>query len=243
MTAGRLIPARLKPTGRRALRAWQGHRRRRRVFFGSFGRTKPIDPYYGYSRGVPVDRVYIDRFVSDHADAISGHVLEVSSPTYTQRWGSNVERIDVLMVEEGNPVATVVADLAAAPHIASDTFDCAVITQTLQFIYDYEAAIATLYRVLKPGGTLLLTVPGITRISLDEDAQWGQWFHFTQRSLHRAVADVFGEDNVQSQGFGNVLTAASFLWGLAEHDLRPAQIAKRDPAYDVVVGVRATKKL
>ena len=64
------------------------------------------------------------------------------------------------MAREGNPQATIVADLTDAPHIPDDTFDCAIVTQTLQFVYDVRAAFATLHRILAPGGVLLATVPG-----------------------------------------------------------------------------------
>ena len=54
------------------------------------------------------------------------------------------------MATEGNPQATIVGDLTDAPHIPSDAFDCAIVTQTLQFVYDVRAALATLHRVLRP---------------------------------------------------------------------------------------------
>jgi ubiquinone/menaquinone biosynthesis C-methylase UbiE len=54
------------------------------------------------------------------------------------------------MATEGNPEATIVGDLADAPHIPSDTFDCAIVTQTLQFVYDVRAAFATLHRIVAP---------------------------------------------------------------------------------------------
>ena len=69
------------------------------------------------------------------------------------------------MAKEGNPQATIVGDLTDAPQIPSDAFDCAIVTQTLQFVYNVRAALATLHRILAPGGVLLATVPGITKIS------------------------------------------------------------------------------
>jgi len=38
-----------------------------------------------------------------------------------------------------------------------------VFTQTLHLIYDVRSAIRTLHRVLKPGGVLLATFPGISQ--------------------------------------------------------------------------------
>jgi ubiquinone/menaquinone biosynthesis C-methylase UbiE len=145
------------------------------------------------------------------------------------------------MATEGNPQATIVGDLADAPHIPDDSFDCAIVTQTLQFVYDVRAALATLHRILAPGGALLATVPGITRISPPEDEIWGEWWHFTSRSAQRLAEEAFGEGNVEVRAYGNVLTAAGFLYGLAASDLKPEELDARDRLYEVIVGVRAVK--
>jgi len=201
----------------------------------------PIDPNWGYERGGPIDRVYVERFIGANADAIRGRVLEIAAPDYTSRFGSNVERVDILMATEGNPQATIVGDLADAPHIADDAFDCAIVTQTFQFIYDIRAALTTLHRILAPGGVLLATAPGLTKISRIEDEEFGEWWHYTGRSLRRLAGEAFGESQVEVQTFGNVLAAAGFLYGLGAPDLRPAELAAHDPFYEVVIGLRATK--
>ena len=153
-----------------------------------------------------------------------------------------VEQVDVLMATEGNPQATIVGDLAAAPQIPSDAFDCAIVTQTLQFVYDVRAALATLHRILAPGGVLLATMPGITKISPPEDEEYGEWWHFTARSARRLAEEAFGEGNVDARSHGNVLTAAGFLYGLAASDLKPEELAAHDRLYEVIVGVRAVKR-
>ncbi len=146
------------------------------------------------------------------------------------------------MAEDGNPQATIVADLTDAPHIPDGSFDCAIVTQTLQFVYDVRSALATLHRVLAPGGVLLATVPGLTKISPLEDEAYGEWWHYTARSLRRLGAEAFGEENVEVESYGNVLAATGFLYGLAASDLRAGGARRRDPLYEVVVGLRAVKR-
>jgi hypothetical protein len=63
-----------------------------------------------------------------------------------------------------NRRATIVADLAADDALAADTFDC-FLTQTLQYIFDLEVAVAHYYRILAPGDVLLCTVPSVNRLS------------------------------------------------------------------------------
>jgi SAM-dependent methyltransferase len=223
-------------------RAYVDWRRRRPPSLGDLRRVTPIDPNWGFERGAPIDRVYVEAFVDSHAADIRGRVLEIAAPDYTTRFGHDVERVDILMATEGNPQATIVGDLTDAPQIPSDTFDCAVVTQTLQFVYDVRAALATLHRVLAPGGVLLATVPGITKISPIEDEQYGEWWHYTARSAQRLAEEAFGEGNVEVRAYGNVLTAAGFLYGLAASDLKPDELEAHDRLYEVIVGVRAVKR-
>jgi SAM-dependent methyltransferase len=190
---------------------------------------------------MPIDRVYVERFVGGHTTDIRGRVLEIAAPDYTEKYGAQVERVDILMATEGSPQATIVGDLTDAPHIPSDSFDCAIVTQTLQFVYDVRAALATLHRILAPGGVLLATMPGLTKISPPEDEQFGEWWHYTGRSARRLAEEAFGDGNVEVETFGNVLAATGFLYGLAAADLKPDEIDARDPLYEVVIGLRAVK--
>ncbi len=239
----RFVPASVRRRLRPLRAAYVDWRRSRPVDLGALRRTTPIDPNWGFERGMPIDRVYVERFVGRHAADIRGRVLEIAAPDYTNRFGTGVERVDILMAKEGNPEATIVGDLTSAPHIPDDSFDCAIVTQTLQFVYDVRAALATLHRILAPGGVLLATVPGITKISPPEDTEYGEWWHYTGRSAKRLAEEAFGEDSVEVVSYGNVLAAAGFLYGLAASDLKPVELDAQDPLYEVIVGLRAVKRL
>lgn len=235
------VPAGARRRLRPLRRAYTDWRRRRPPDLGDLRRVTPIDPNWGFERGTPIDRVYVETFVGSHAADIRGRVLEIAAPDYTNRFGTGVERVDILMASEGNPQATIVADLADAPQIPDGTFDCAIVTQTLQFVYDVRAALATLQRILAPGGVLLATVPGVTKISAIEDEEWGEWWHYTSRSARRLAEEAFGEGAVEVRAYGNVLSASAFLYGLAASDLRSEEIEAHDRLYEVVVGIRAVK--
>ena len=238
----RFVPA----SARRRLRPLRSavveRRRRRPPRLGDLRRVTPIDPNWGFERGTPIDRVYVEQFVAANAADVRGRVLEIAAPDYATRFGRGVERVDILMATEGNPQATIVGDLTDAPQIPSDAFDCAIVTQTLQFVYDIRAALATLQRILAPGGVLLATVPGITKISPPEDEEYGEWWHFTARSAQRLAEEAFGPGNVEARSYGNVLSAAGFLYGLAAADLKPEELAAHDRLYEVIVGLRAIKR-
>jgi SAM-dependent methyltransferase len=201
---------------------------------------------FGVKRGhaveLCIDRYYIERFLTYHAADIAGHVLEVADNTYTHRFGgANVRRAEVLHATPGNPQATIIADLTDADHIPSDTFDCIILTQTLQYIYDLRAALRTLYRILKPGGVLLATCPGISQTSRYDDEQWGEYWRFTRRSAQRLFTEVFAESEVTVRAYGNVLTAIAFLHGLLRTELRREELEYHDPDYEMLITIRAVK--
>jgi glycosyltransferase involved in cell wall biosynthesis/peptidoglycan/xylan/chitin deacetylase (PgdA/CDA1 family)/SAM-dependent methyltransferase len=211
------------------------------VEFGSFRRLTPISRDFGCDRGQPIDRYYIENFLEKHSTDVRGRVLEVGESTYTRRFGGErVTKADILHVTEGEPQATIIADLAAADHVPSNAFDCIIVTQTLQLIYDVHAAVRTLYRILKPGGVLLATFPGISQTY---DHEWSAtWYwNFTTTSARRLFEDTFSHANTQVESFGNVLAAVSFLHGLALEELTSAELDHRDPGYDVTLAVRAVK--
>src|SRR3990170_7811785 len=50
---------------------------RGRVRFGDLRGVEPISREFGFDRGLPVDRHYIERFLSAHSSDIRGRVLEI----------------------------------------------------------------------------------------------------------------------------------------------------------------------
>lgn len=215
-----------------------------RVDFGSLRRVKPVSKCWGFDRGKPIDRYYLERFLSRHAPDIQGHVLEIGDDVYTLQFGrERVTKSDILHVAEGYPKATIVADLTQTDHVPSDSFDCIICTQTLQLIYDTPKAIRSLHRLLKPGGVLLLTIPGISQISRLDMDRWGDYWRFTLASAQRLFTEVFPEDSVRIETYGNVLAATAFLHGLSVEELTEDELDDSDPDYEVTIAIRAMKRL
>jgi SAM-dependent methyltransferase len=254
----RSLPAILREAARRTL----ARRLRRsrvspavgRVRFGGLRRLTPVSRLFGFDRGQPIDRYYIEAFLARYSGGgwygegdLHGHALEIADDRYARKFGgwgtpqSKIHKLDILHVNSANEEATIVADLTSADHIPSDTFDCIICTQTLLLIYDVRAAIATLHRILKPGGVLLATFPGISRICRPEIDLWGDYWRFTTRSARRLFEEIFPANGVSVEAYGNVLTAIAFLHGLAVEDLKSRELELHDPDYEVLISVRAVK--
>jgi glycosyltransferase involved in cell wall biosynthesis len=250
---GKIVAPLARRLGRRVLPApaqrWLRSRLRRDSMRGSHGRvhladlrrTEPLSRDFGFDRGQPVDRYYIDQFLAAHSEDIRGHVLEIADDTYARRFGGErVTAIDVLHVT-GTAKATIVADLTDQMSLPSGCFDCVVITQTLQFIFDVPAALATIARILRPGGVVLATLPGITQISRYDMQRWGQYWSFTTLSARRLFEASFSPTSVHVDARGNVLAAVALLHGLSSEEIGARLLDESDSDYQVIVTVRAAK--
>jgi SAM-dependent methyltransferase len=229
------------PVGHYVRRALQNIPQVGQVAFGDLRRTKPISAHFGFDRGLPVDRFYIQRFLEQYAADVHGRVLEIGEDIYTRRYGKErVSRADVLNIN-ANPRATIVADLTHAPQIPDSQFDAIIFTQTLQYIFDHAAALRTLRRILKPGGSLLLTVPGITHVEAasDWDATW--YWSFTEPSMRKLLSDAFPGASIEVRTYGNVLASTALLQGIAAQELEAPELEVLDPCYPVTISARVQK--
>lgn len=233
---------RLPPSAMQFLKRLKGAVPFGRFNFGDFARTRPVSGEFGFDRGQPIDRYYIEAFLARQSADIKGRTLEIGDDSYTRQFGgSRVRQADVLHVNADNPHATIVGDLSAPGTLPEAAFDCLVLTQTLHLIYDMRAAVAEMHRTLKPGGVVLLTVPGISQIDRGE---WGNTWYWalTPAAARRLFADTFGPENVRVESHGNVYAATTFLQGLAFEEVDRGKLDVEDPAYPVVVTVRAQKQ-
>lgn len=212
-----------------------------KVKLGDFHQTVPFSTQFGYDRGGPVDRYYIENFLSNESLCVQGRVLEIGDNSYTLFYGSDrVTKSDILHVNESNPNATIIGDISNAPHLPDNAFDCIILTQTLHLIYNFKDALHTCYRILKPGGTLLLTVPGITPIDHGEWADVWYW-SFTDKSMKRLMEETFPGSNAAVYPYGNVFTATAFLYGMGLPELSYDKLSFNDPHFQVTITVKATK--
>jgi SAM-dependent methyltransferase len=239
---GRFVPAPVLAPVKAIVRRLRGQPPISGVDFGELRRLNPISRAFGTDRGQAIDRYYIERFLDRNRSHIRGRVLEVGDNTYTRQFGgAQVTSSDILHVHDRNRRATIVGNLEHAPHIADASFDCIILTQVLQLVFDLPAAMATLARILAPGGVLLVTVPGISQV--DADSEWGAtWYWaFTARAVDRLLRERLQASAVDIDIHGNVLAASAFLYGLAARELTAAELDHVDADYQVLIAARAVK--
>lgn len=213
-----------------------------KLFRMRLGSQLPINPEWGFTRGKPIDRYYIEQFLTENGSEITGEVLSVGDDNYAHQFAESViTKSDVLHLnDEVN--STITGNLEYAPHISSNKFDCFLLIQTLQFIYDFDAAVETTARVLKPGGIVLATLPGITPLKHET---WGDssYWRFTPNSARRLFSNHFDDHDVSLTCYGNSLAANAFLHGLAVEDIGESSLQKYVDGFDVTLAIKARKRI
>lgn len=244
----------LGPYKKLLCRIYERSKQRLFLYFSFLIHSSPVSHKFGFDRGQPIGRYYIDTFFSNHCADIKGRVLEIQEAVYTKRFGgTSVTQSDVLDIVAANHNATIIGNLETGASIPSDSFDCMIITHTYQYIFDLKSAVLNSYRALKPGGVLLATVPGICKVSRDsmisrysnieDDNKLCDYWRFTDDVVKRLFEEVFMEENVTVNSYGNVLTASAFLYGFASEELGKKRLDYHDPDYPVLISVRARKLL
>jgi SAM-dependent methyltransferase len=204
-------------------------------------RVEPVSRLFGFDRGTPIDRRYIEHFLASNSEYIKGVSLEIADNTYSREFGGNqVERFEVLHKDNSLPQCTIAGDLEKKDSLPENHVDIFICTQTLPCLFDVHTAVRNIHRVLKPGGAVLCTLSCISPISRYDADRWGEFWRFTPQGAERLFRLFFS--NVAVVVYGNCLAAKSFIDGLAVEDFAdPKQLDMCDEDYPVIIAVRARK--
>ena len=216
-------------------------RKSNKVEWKNLRSLKPVSGNFGFIRGTPVDRYYIEKFLADNKKHIHGRVLEVAESLYSKKFNGGVEQFETLGMSNENSDTTIIGDLTVAASLPSNSMDCFICTQTFNFIYEIKKAVAGSYQLLKPGGVMLVTVAGVCQVSRYDMERWGDYWRFTDICIQKLFAEVFPEKNIRVKTYGNVLSATALLHGISAEELTPEELDVVDNNYQVVISIIAEK--
>jgi SAM-dependent methyltransferase len=199
-------------------------------------RLSPLSDKFGFDRGTPIDRFWIDQFMKSSSQDIRGDVLEIGDSRYSNKQKSNIKKLDILDINKNNKEATIIGDLRNLRGvIKSNSYDCIILTQVLGMIDDIVAVISECHRILKPGGIILATSSSLAPTLSPKQSYW----RFTKQSMQYLFSKKFKSLHVQS--YGNALTGQCFWVGLAQEEMKKEELLFNDPRFECLVAVRATK--
>ncbi len=202
--------------------------------------VKPLSGKFGFDRGTPIDRFWIEKFLWENKSLIKGMVLEVTDNNYTKMFGGNkVKRSDVLDINRKNKRANIHGDLKNLRNVIKDnTYDCIILTHVLGMIDDVSVAVSEIHRILKQKGVVLVTSSSFSPTYDQKNNFW----RFTTASMKYLFGKQFGIKNIKITSFGNVLTGQAFWVGMAQEELTEKELSYNDPNYQCIVTVKAVKK-
>lgn len=207
--------------------------------WGQLRRQQPLSDMWGFDRGQPVDRYYIENFLVRHSGIVQGRCIEVMSADYIRRFGQDrVTHCDVVDINPNNMRANIFGDLVDPNTLVADHYDCFILTQTLPHIYDGRALMRNCYAALKPGGTMLVTAPCICRYSPHPEDFW----RLTDCSLRRLITENTDCEDFEVEVHGNLIASIGFLMGMAAQELTPEELDFKDIRFPVAVAARLRKR-
>lgn len=202
------------------------------IDWGGLRSLSPVSTRWGFDRGTPIDRVFIERFLTRYRAQIRGSVAELLNADYAQRFaGGPLTRIEIIDVDPTNKRATLLADLTVSGSLPREMYDTFILTQTLPYLRDPEMALRECYAALRPGGMLLATVPSIIKFHREPEDHW----RFTLDSMHHLVSRSCPGATAEIEAHGNLIAAIAFLIGAAAEELSPEELAHTDVTYAVTI--------
>lgn len=196
----------------------------------------PVSRYFGAERGTPIDRYYIDHFLKNHQQLIRGDVLEVEDALYTKAYGGSIVKNSIVMdVNATSSNVTFNGNLETGEGIRAEIADCFILTQTLMYIFDVKAAAHNIEKLLKKGGSVLITCSGISQNSVRCMDDYGCYFNFNAKAIERMFEDEKNMKVVDTGSFGNVKTVSAHINGLCFEDLSESDFMPNDQYYPLVV--------
>lgn len=200
---------------------------------------QPLSTKFGYDRGTPIDRFWIETFLKENGACFKGECLEIGDDRYIRKFGNSTVRTTILDINQRNRQATIIADLQRMPNVDSNRFDCIILTHVLGMVEDMSAAVREIYRVLKPGGVVLVTSACIAPLFKGNVGKW----HIMPDGASCLFNPVFGKGNVEIKTYGNVYSGQAFWVGMSQEELSTHELTVNDDRFPCIVAVKATKKL
>jgi hypothetical protein len=205
--------------------------------WGNLRRVRPFSEHYGFDRGTPIDRYYLNKFLEQNRAWITGDVLEIQMTGYTSMFGTNVRRSDSIDIDPQHGT-TYVCDLASSEAVVpSNAYDCFLMPNTLHHLRNLEASLSNALRLVRPGGVLLATTTSFVPVTPDFLDYW----RLTPAGWQEVTERVWRGCEIRIATYGNALAATAAMLGLAHEELSPEELDVQDPRYPVLITVFCRK--
>jgi len=200
----------------------------------SFLGVIPFDKNFGLSRGNPVGRYYIEKFLRENSQFVTGRCLEFGDDRY-KSYFPQAEKYEVVSITPA-PNVTFVCDIHDPSNIPLESFDSIICTQVFEHLAYPEKAAIALFKLLSAGGVLLLTAPFINNVHYGPT----DFRRFTPDGIQLILEDAGFKIEHLDYG-GNATVATGSLLGMVQEDFTKEELEIKDPIYPYNILVRARR--
>ncbi len=210
--------------------------------WGSFLRPNPFADG-GAGATTPIDQFYVGEFVASNRDAVRGRVLAARDTELVGRdWVGRVTSVDVFDIDPYNVTATILTDLCDPVAFDRASYDCIIMTQTIQRLADPALGLKVLWSALRPGGTLLLSSPVLGPVEPVHGINEDRW-RYSSSGLRNLVTSVLPDAQCSARAFGSLATAIGHIAGVPMERMPRRALAWHDERVPVVACARLDRPL
>lgn len=200
---------------------------------------------FGFSRGTPIDRYYMNNFFLKNSTYIFNNVLEFGDDYYFKKFckheNSSCDIFTSTLDKRNDNVKRIHGDLTKIAPIYFAKYDCIICTNVLNFIFDTKAAISGISNMLKSGGICIVTLAGFsTHISRYDYDRWGDYWRFNDLSAIKLFENDF--DIIFIKNYGNVYSAIAQMSGFCVEELEVEKVNEIENDYVMITGLVLKKK-
>ncbi len=212
-------------------------RRKGLPLWGNLRRLRPFSSNFGFDRGKPIDRYYLEKFLRENSRYISGKVLEIQINGYTLRFGKDISVTHTVDIRrEFNP--TYLCDLAECDNvIPDDYYDCFVMPNTLHHLQDLHKCLKNALRIVRPGGVILASASAFIPLVPDIPDYWRLSVNGWKEIINKAWAGC----DVELKSYGNCLAVVASMLGLSSEELKEKELDFNDARYPVLITIFCRK--
>lgn len=205
------------------------------IELGDLRRRAPFDPMFGFTRGTPIDRYYLDRFIERIRPEVRGAVLEIGgSRANRERYRFDAATEYRAMDIKRSPDVDLVGDVHDRGLIPPGTLDAIVIFNVLEHCARPWVVADNLRAWLRVGGKVFAMVPSVQRVHRQPKDYW--------RPYPDGMEVLFSDfARCQLFVYGNPLTSVAAIMGIAAQELSADELDHVNIGYPVATCVIAEK--
>ena len=203
---------------------------------------QPINQNWGESEGTPIGRYYLNLYMQEAHDTISGLVLEFGAPTYAGHCNCTCEVIDINPANSKADIHRDICDPTIGEEYGS-RYDVIICTAVLQYVIDPQMAVANMRSMLKKGGSLILAQQALSRLARTASdtggvpAETDRW-RFTQHGIAHMMK---GFEPLHIRHYGNAYAICAYVLGLPVEKLDSNKLGFADPFHPVITVAHGKK--